>query len=310
MTLSLLELIAGSRRLSDRTKKAYSVGVQSFLASLGDTSPTPLAVERWATELQARGVQPQTVNNYLAGVKWASARFYAMDLGPDFAAQAEQFKVERQVRPQHALTAAEAARLIAACEGENRSAVRDRTIIILGLRAGLRRNEIAKARWQDLAGNVLTVVGKGGHDETVELDEQTMAQLAVWRKMTLGPRTVPLYGTAPRIYLFTAARPDLEAAAERALTPDGVYKIIVSRARAAGIRNVSPHTLRHTFATLLAVAGLPPWRIQSAMRHRGGALNATTAGYVHDPGGPPGALLGNFDKPLDNPAPEDEDEEP
>jgi|GEM_PF-570888 len=55
---------------------------------------------------------------------------------------------------------------------------------------------------------------------------------------------------------------------ENRLTPDGVYDIIRSRTRKAGIeKNIHPHSLRHTYATLALLAGVPIQDVQVSMGH-------------------------------------------
>lgn len=294
---ALEDLVRASRRLSPRTKDAYCQGVRDFLSFAGGVEAdwTPVNVERWVAHLEGRGLAAQTVNHYLAGLKWASQRRHLLEDARDFAAATETLRVTRKVNPNRALSADEARRLLATCAGDSWLDLRDRSIILLGMRAGLRRWEIAPLTWPCLQGSTLNVVGKGGRHETVLLDDAVLWTLSAWDHKS---------HARPSDFMFVRERPFLSGP-PRALTTGGIYEVIVKRAKQAGISDVSPHTLRHTFATLLLEAGVEPWRVQLAMRHRGPApgapgssgsgLGPVTQRYAHDDR-PAGAALTVLDE--------------
>lgn len=285
----LLQLVRASRKLMPKTRDHYTRYIAAFLSYANGRGKwsAPL-VEEWVQQLlETRSAQ--SVNKYLSAVKWASKRAAAMHGIVDFAAPIEALRETAAVRPQRALSLEEAQKLVATCDGRGFADARDRAILLLGLRAGLRRHEIAAARWSKLDGATLNIIGKGGHAEQAQLDAETLRALKAW-----AAAAPPFGGPEDPMFLRQRARLDGKPPA---LTYAGVYEIILRRARQAGIADMSPHTLRHTFITLLLQAGVPPWRVQLAARHRGRlegqGLHPTTQNYAHD-NRPVGELLPTF----------------
>jgi integrase/recombinase XerD len=284
----LEQLVSESRRLRPYTKETYLRAVRAFVEFAGEspTGWTPLAVDRWAQHL-AKQVAPQSVNTYLNGIKAASRRWHQVYEGIDFAKSIEKFKFVQQVQPQRALNRSQVATLLATCNGDGFAEVRDRAILLLGLRAGLRRSEICSLRWDGLKEAKLTFVGKGGRLETVDLDEPTLAAIRRWHRTSVR-KGCP--------YIFFRTRPILSAPLQP-LTPGGLHEVVQARSQQAGVVLTS-HTLRHTHITLAIQAGVPLWRVQKSARHRS---PITTTGYVHDieadAGHPVGESLGDLDHP-------------
>jgi integrase len=275
----LEEVIITGRRLAEHTKRAYLQGIRDFIAYAGSDPQawTFKNADAWMEQLRQR-VEPQTANLYLLGLKRASARLHAIDGAIDFAKAVEEFPEGRQVRenaPQRSLSIAERRRLLATTDGPGFFNVRDRAIILLGLRGALRREEMTKLVWANLRGNALTVHGKGNHVDEVQLDQIITVALEAWRQITRPKPTDPI---------FFKARQSI-GAPRKALTPDGIYKILKKRAAEAHVNNFSPHTLRHTCATMMAENGVPEWRRQKHMRHRGRTI--TNEVYTHDNLGSP-----------------------
>ncbi len=274
----LEQLVTDSRRLSVRTKESYLAGVRSFLKHAGEDEArwTPVIAEEWVKAEIARGLAPQTVNQALSGLRWAAYRRSEMDGATNFARPVEPFPVERKVNPQRALSVDEVRQLLAVVpEDGSRVERRDRVIVMLGLRAALRRKEIVQARWSTIKSGKMPFIGKGGRERTAFLDAEVQRALEAYR--TVAPAGVD--AVLVRADLGTQARADAKP-----LSPDGVYKILCRRATEAGIADLTPHTLRHTCATLLEAAGVPPHLIQQHLGHRGGGrgeMNSVTAGYVH-----------------------------
>jgi integrase len=275
-------LVEESRKLAPHTKREYRAAVRSFVQVAGATPDlrfwTPRAVEAWVTAMQRRGLAPQTINTRLAGLKWASRRHAAVDGGVDFAAPIEGVRMGDQVRPQHSLTQAEVDRLYATCAGDTWADLRDRTIIALGVRAGLRREEIAKLEWAGLAGARLTFKAKGQRTDSVMLDAVTRELLTRWRRRC---------GNPPEGRILLSAR----GPRRQGLSAQGVYHIIKSRAAIAGVAELTPHTLRHTCASLLLAAGVSPWRVGLHLRHRD--LKTLGKTYMHDIAADEGAPVGD-----------------
>lgn len=292
MRTVLHDALARSRRLAPRSAALYRRGLDAFVGFAGPGPWTGAHVEAFRDALAARGLRPASVNAYLAGVRYASRRLADLGLGPDFARAAELQRIDWA--PRAVLTLSQARALVAACQGREPRDLRDRALILIGLRAGLRRAEIVGLGFDDVAPEALRVRRKGGRVETVPLDDEAGAALRAWSGWLArrGIRTGP-------VFRAVSPRPALEGGAwgvgARALTADGFRRALAARAARAGLRGVHPHALRHTFVTLALQAGQPLARVALLASHRD---PKTTMRYAHLAGwhevapdaGPKGAL--------------------
>jgi integrase/recombinase XerD len=144
-----------------------------------------------------------------------------------------------------------------------------RTMLLTLYGAGLRRSELLHLKVGDIDSQrmVLRIErGKGGHDREVPLSPTLLAALReYWRWMR------------PQTYLFPGIRNGWRA--DKPLTARVIWEAVRSAARAAGIdKHVSPHTLRHSYATHLLEAGADLRTIQVLLGHAD--LSHTTV-YLH-----------------------------
>ena len=144
-----------------------------------------------------------------------------------------------------------------------------RTMLMTLYGAGLRRSELLHLKVSDIDSQrmVLRVErGKGGHDREVPLSPTLLAALReYWRWMR------------PQTYLFPGTRNGWRA--DKPLTARVVWDAVRFATRAAGIdKHVSPHTLRHSYATHLLEAGADLRTIQVLLGHAD--LSHTTV-YLH-----------------------------
>jgi site-specific recombinase XerD len=144
--------------------------------------------------------------------------------------------------------------------------IRDRALIALLYGTGIRASECSGLRQGhvDLKAMTITVLGKGGHQRTIPLNETTAAALRLYAKVR-GP-------TLPSAPFFMSRN-------HRPLSRGALYERIRSNARRARISKiVSPHRLRHTFATDLVRAGVGLVTIRDLLGHR---LITSTQIYLH-----------------------------
>jgi integrase/recombinase XerD len=168
------------------------------------------------------------------------------------------------------LNYAEVQNLLAAPRGDEPAVLRDRALLEVMYACGLRASETIGLELSDadLRNGFLRVHGKGSKERIVPLGRQAIA--AVNRYLRSGrPRLV---GERAERKLFVNFRGG-------SLTRQGLYKIVQRHARTAGLSGrMSPHTLRHTFATHLLAGGCDLRAVQEMLGH---ADISTTQMYTH-----------------------------
>ena len=176
-------------------------------------------------------------------------------------------------RPQRlprVLSREEVGALLAAPSGSDPLALRDRALLELMYACGLRASEAVGLELADvdLEEGMLRARGKGSKERLVPIGRTALAALRVYcaaaRHVLLGQRTSSR--------LFVSRRGS-------GLTRQGLYKIVQVHARRAGLADrMSPHTLRHTFATHLLAGGCDLRSLQEMLGH---ADLSTTQVYTH-----------------------------
>ncbi len=161
-------------------------------------------------------------------------------------------------------------RLLAAPTGESVTAVRDRAMLELLYATGLRVSELValKVRDVNLDAGYLMTLGKGDKERLVPIGESARRALADYLAI---PRRKGI-GQVVGEWLFLSRL-------GRRMTRQAFWNIIKKRSREAGIvRNISPHTLRHSFATHLLENGADLRSVQIMLGH---ADLSTTQIYTH-----------------------------
>ncbi len=158
---------------------------------------------------------------------------------------------------------------------ETESGLRDRAIIELLFSGGLRVSELTKLNRDsiNLERREFLVRGKGSKDRPIFISEAA----ADWVERYLNARTDTL---AP-LFLSNSRRTQaVDTSGDyRRLTPRSVERIVQKYAKLAGItKHVSPHTLRHSFATDLLMNGADLRSVQTMLGH---ADISTTQIYTH-----------------------------
>jgi integrase/recombinase XerD len=168
------------------------------------------------------------------------------------------------------LTKLEVVQLLDMPSGSGPEDRRDRAMLELLYASGLRVSELVGLAISqvDLNGSCLRVVGKGAKERVVPMGQTARDVVADY---VAHVRPILLRGRASRA-LFVSRR-------ARALTRQGFWKLLRQRAQRAGIvKPISPHMLRHSFATHLLEGGADLRAVQTMLGH---ADIATTQIYTH-----------------------------
>jgi Site-specific recombinase XerD len=242
---------------STATRTAYTRDLRQWCAWLAVHQVDPLDARRghvdaWRDVLAEAGQSPATIARRLSAV----SSWYQYLVDEDVTGYNPAAKVRRpNTSPDHSDTAgldvAEARRLLATAQADS---PRSAAIAHLALVAGLRCAEIRTAAVADLGSErghrTLTVTRKGGGRQKVALPPATAGVV----DLVVGDRT-----TGPIVVTSTG----------RPMAASEIYRTVVRLARQAGITaRITPHSLRHTCATMALDAGASLRDVQDLLGHR------------------------------------------
>jgi integrase/recombinase XerD len=245
------------RNKSPRTIETYVLRVVQFAKHFG-RSPEQLGPEHlraYQQELLARRVSWSTFNQTVCALRF----LYNVTLGQPHAIVHMPFAKRPRLLPT-VLSPEEVVRFLeAALPG------RDRTLLELAYACGLRLKELLGLRVADIdsARQVLHIRhGKGQKERLVPLSPRLLEVLrGYWRQYR------------PATWLFPGVKPAL------ALTGGTVQRLCQRTAKRAGLsKRITPHSLRHSFATHLLEAGVDLLSVQALLGH---SHFTTTAKYLH-----------------------------
>jgi integrase/recombinase XerD len=168
------------------------------------------------------------------------------------------------------LTRGEIETLLAQPRGTDPASLRDRALLELMYACGLRASEAIGLELMDvdIEEGVLRARGKGSKERVVPIGQAALRALRIY----LERGRPKLVKGAPETHLFVNFRGGH-------LTRQGLYKIVRRHALTAGLADrMSPHTLRHTFATHLLAGGCDLRSVQEMLGH---ADVSTTQLYTH-----------------------------
>jgi integrase/recombinase XerD len=263
-----LDHLRVERGLAHNTLVAYRRDLSrytSYLAETGITDVTDVAAEDLDAFVAWLGVTPSgsgrpysasSVSRIVVAVR-GFHRFLAREgvTPEDVSADVGTPRAAR-VLPK-ALSVEEVGRLLAAPVGDERLARRDRAMLELLYGAGLRISELTGLDVDDLdpVDRLVRVRGKGDKDRVVPYGEVAADALDAW---LVGGREVSR-PTVPAVFV--------NARGGR-LTRQGVWKLLKAHAARIGMGDrVSPHTLRHSFATHLLDGGADVRAVQELLGH-------------------------------------------
>jgi integrase/recombinase XerC len=275
-----------SENLSSATVRSYRSDLAlfaTFLAEWSNGAPPdpgrldPLAIRAFVAGMHGRGNRKSSIARRLSAVRsfgrWLERRGLVAE-SP--AAGIPTPRREKKI-PRH-LTVDEAFAVVEAPDVSTLLGKRDRAMLELLYASGLRVGELVALDRDDLdiPGETVRVLGKGRKERIVPVGSKACASLADWirasRELAQGP-DAPRGGRAMRgAPLFLNRRGGR-------LTDRSVRRVLDVRVRQAALgRRISPHVLRHSFATHLLGAGADLRAIQELLGH---SSLSTTQKYTH-----------------------------
>jgi integrase/recombinase XerD len=270
-----LDHLAFERGLADQTLSAYRhdvVRLAAFLVSRGCRSPataTTSQLRAFVLDLKDLGLSASSIARNLAAIRTYFSFLLAENLV--VADPSDRLQTPRGWRNlPEVLSIDEVQRLLETPDLGHPLAWRDRALLEFAYASGVRVSELTSLRMVDLnlEGEFATVFGKGGKERLVPLGRRAVGALAIYLRETR-PRLERGKGEG-RVFLNARGGP---------LSRMGVWKILRAHVETAGIRkHVSPHTLRHSFATHLLEGGADLIAVQEMLGH---ADISTTQIYTH-----------------------------
>ena len=270
-----LNYLLVEKGLSKNTLEAYSRDIGRYLNHLereGHVSfdqVRPLDVAAFIARLKDAGLSPRSRARALSALRMFH-RFLLIENYCDANPSAIIEAPKTSGKLPSFLSSREVEKLLAATAGRGVNEVRDRAMLELLYATGLRVSDLVSLRIRDInmvAGFLLTM-GKGEKERLVPVGESARAALADYCAVVRPG--LDRSGASPFLFLSRLGRE---------MTRQAFWNIIKKRALGAGIaRNISPHTLRHSFATHLLENGADLRSVQIKLGH---AYLSTTQIYTH-----------------------------
>lgn len=242
-----------------------------------------LRLQRWATENRTilRGLSgrdldryigqlcrdtktPATINRSLTAIRtFYDFLVFENEVSANPTFDIPSFKQSRSLP--HVLSPPEIQRLLVSPDTKTLDGLRDRALLELLLAAGLRLSEAINLRHPNItiARRILKCLGKGHKERQVPFTETAAAWLSEYKTKSAANRTTG------DLFFTNQARP---------LTRQFAWSVIKGHALAAGVPSMTPHSLRHTFATSLLEEGVPTSIVQQLLGH---SSISTTEVYLH-----------------------------
>jgi integrase/recombinase XerD len=272
---AFLDYLQAECGLSANTRAAYQRDLKRFLAFLLDQGTSRLSdlsprhMEAFVRCCIGEGLSVASTRRALAAVRMF-CRFLVLQnvLASDVSSTVEAPKGWHRLPT---VLDEPAVRMLINTPGGNQDklGLRDQAMLAVLYAAGLRASELAGLKLPDVNFNlgVLRVVGKGGKERIVPV---ARAALNLLEQYARAGRTGRAAGDVQNVFVSRTGRP---------LTREDVFRVVRKHARASGTRGkVSPHTLRHCFATHMLSGGADLRVIQELLGH---VDISTTQVYTH-----------------------------
>lgn len=279
--------------LSENTKKAYIKDLKDFFGvndlkniKIKDILQVNTASANiFREKLRQKGLKPSTINRKLTSLSSFFSFLSRKEIGlisyNPFSPRegAIRLKQNRRYSNTRCLTKQEIQSMIkVTMQKDDLVSLRNRIIVLLLATTGMRRSEIANIKIGDMKKmedkNVIEIIGKGDKERLIVISDTIKTFIDKYlelRNLTYNDKNE---------YLLVNHSYNPKFSGMDKLTSQTIYNVIKSIAEEAGLdaSNISPHCLRHSFATESLEMGLPIQDVQDLMGH---ADISTTRRYDH-----------------------------
>ncbi len=257
---------------SQNTFSAYYKDLNFFLNYLHKEnedflSVAPLSIQNFLSSLSALNLSAKTRARFYSSIKGFYKFLYRNSEIDEFPFKDIEYPFVRRKLPEF-LTKNEINKMLEVKFQNNFEGLRNKAFIELLYASGLRISEIASVKLEDFnfEMNFVKVIGKGSKERIVPFN----ISAAKYIKEYLEERSKIERGAGNYLFVTKKSKP---------LTRQGLWKIVKKMALKSGIdKNITPHTIRHTFATHLLEGGADLRSIQQMLGH---SNISTTEIYTH-----------------------------
>ena len=265
--LTYLQVEKGLARLSLESYRRDLDRLQTWASKNGKqiVALTRADLRKWIASLSREGLAPTSIARAVSATR-GFFKFLMLD-GHIKTHPAEDLDTPQRFSylPKF-LTEDEINRLLATPDVSTEEGIRDRAVLEIMYATGLRVSELVglKQNDVDLLAGLIVCHGKGNKERRVPLGKSAIHWLQQYATVKAG------YGkqSSPNVFLHRG----------RPFTRQIAWSMIKGHAEKAGIKNVSPHTLRHSFATHLLQHGADSRSVQALLGH---SDISTTQIYTH-----------------------------
>lgn len=267
-----LERLGGERGASPHTLRAYRRDIESFVDFCGGEAGACGAdvprVQSYLAHLRGRGYEPATLGRKLSAVR--SFLDFCVLEGAAAANPARLVRTPRRRRRlPNFLDEGEATKLVSIPSGDGFAEARDRALFETLYGGGLRVGEVVGLKLEDVAGGIAHVRGKRAKVRLAPLGDAAVAAISAWLPLRAA-KLAKVKRSGPWLFINKNGG---------RLSTVSVRVRLARLARIAGMkRRVTPHTLRHSFATHLLNAGADLRSVQELLGH---SQPTTTQIYTH-----------------------------
>ncbi len=273
-----LSYLSGVRNFSENTVRAYATDIEAYLAWVRREGVTAASIShrslrRYLAELTRAGYSTRTVNRHLSAIrglyKWLVSQGRVTG---DAAAALASPKIAKTLP--RTMSDSDVDALLDTCDASTLEGLRDLAIIELLYATGARISEISRLNVADidLAQAQVRLFGKGSKERVVPVYERALAVLMQYVRQARPALCARRKRGEATGALFVSVRGNR-------MTADALRTCFERHVRLAGIESgVTPHAMRHTYATELLSGGADLRSVQELLGHES---LATTQIYTH-----------------------------